>query len=48
MVNNGAVSKVLDTNIGNQIYTIPEGYHSGSGYVKLYLEAKSVTPTTSS
>ena len=45
MVNNGAVSKTLD---GTTIsYTIPKGYHSGTGTVKIVLETKSVTPTKS-
>ena len=28
-------------------YTIPKGYHSGSGAVKIVLETKTVTPTKS-
>lgn len=45
MTNNGAVSKTLD---GTTItYTIPKGYHSGTGTVKIVLEEKSVTPTKS-
>lgn len=45
MTNNGAVSKTLDaTSIS---YTIPKGYHSGTGSVKIVLEEKSVTPTKS-
>jgi hypothetical protein len=45
MPNNGAVSKTLD---GTTIsYTIPKGYHSGSGTVKIVLETKTVTPTKS-
>lgn len=45
MANNGAVSKTLD---GTTItYTIPNGYHSGTGTVKIVLEEKSVTPTKS-
>ena len=45
MPNNGAVSKTLD---GTTIsYTIPKGYHSGNGTVKIVLEAKTVTPTKS-
>lgn len=45
MVNNGAVSRTLD---GTTIsYTIPKGYHSGSGTVKIVLETKTVTPTKS-
>lgn len=48
MTNNGAVSKVLDANSNNQSYTVPKGYHSGSGTVKITLEEKSATPTKSS
>lgn len=47
MPNNGAVSKTLDANNGNQVYTVPKGYHSGSGSVKIVLETKSITPTKS-
>ena len=45
MVNNGAVDKTLD--VTTITYTIPKGYHSGSGTVKLVLETKTVTPTKS-
>ncbi len=45
MTNNGAVSKTLDATIVS--YTIPKGYHSGTGTVKISLEAKTVTPTKS-
>lgn len=45
MVNNGAVDRTLD--VTTITYTIPKGYHSGSGKVKLVLETKSVTPTKS-
>lgn len=48
MPNNGAVSKTLDATSGNQSYTVPRGYHSGSGKVSITLETKSVTPTESS
>lgn len=48
MANNGAVSKTLDTTSNNQTYTVPAGYHNGSGQVKITLETKSATPTTSS
>lgn len=45
MANNGAVAKTLD---GTTIsYTIPKGYHSGSGKVQIVLETKTVTPTKS-
>lgn len=43
MANNGAVSKTLNTTTTS--YTIPAGYHSGSGKVSITLEEKSVTPT---
>lgn len=45
MVNNGAVSKTLDATVIT--YTIPKGYHSGTGTVKITLETKTVTPTKS-
>ena len=45
MVNNGAVDKTLDAT--TITYTIPKGYHNGSGKVKLVLETKTVTPTKS-
>jgi hypothetical protein len=45
MLNNGAVDKTLD--VTTITYTIPKGYHSGSGKVKLVLETKTVTPTKS-
>jgi hypothetical protein len=45
MVNNGAVDKTLD--VTTITYTIPKGYHSGSGKVKLVLETKTITPTKS-
>ena len=45
MVNNGAVSKTLDAT--TVTYTIPKGFHSGSGTVKITLETKTVTPTKS-
>lgn len=45
MANNGAVSKTL--NVTTVSYTIPKGYHSGSGKVTITLETKSVTPTKS-
>lgn len=43
MVNNGAVTKILDATVVS--YTIPEGYHNGSGVVSISLESKTVTPT---
>lgn len=48
MANNGAVSKTLDASSGNQSYTVPTGYHNGSGKVQIVLETKTATPTTSS
>ena len=48
MTNNGAVSKSLDATTGNQSYTVPSGYHNGSGTVSITLETKSATPTTAS
>lgn len=45
MPNNGTVAKTLDATTGNQTYTVPKGYHSGTGAVKIVLETKSVTPT---
>jgi hypothetical protein len=45
MVNNGAVDKTLDAT--TITYTIPNGFHNGSGKVKLVLETKTVTPTKS-
>ena len=48
MTNNGAVSVSLDATANNQSYTVPTGYHNGSGTVSITLEEKSATPTTSS
>lgn len=45
MVNNGAVNKTLD--VTTITYTIPKGFHSGSGKVQIVLENKTVTPTKS-
>lgn len=45
MINNGAVDKTLD--VTTITYTIPKGYHSGTGKVQLVLETKTVTPTKS-
>lgn len=45
MVNNGAVDKILD--VTTITYTVPKGFHSGSGVVKIVLETKNVTPTKS-
>lgn len=48
MPNNGAVSKTLDATSGNQTYTVPKGFHSGSGSVGIVLENKTATPTKAS
>ena len=45
MPNNGAVSKTLD--ITTTSYTVPAGYHNGSGKVSIATETKSTTPTKS-
>lgn len=45
MVNNGAVSKTLTPS--DTSYTVPAGYHSGSGKVQIVTETKSVTPAES-
>lgn len=47
MADNGAVSQTLDATSGKQSYTIPQGYHNGSGKVSITLEEKSATPTKS-
>lgn len=39
----GAVSKVLDATTNNQEYTVPAGYHSGSGEVSIVLEERRFT-----
>ena len=43
MTNNGAVSKTLD--VTTITYTVPQGYHDGTGKVTIVLEEKTVTPT---
>ena len=43
MANNGAVTKTLDTT--TKSYTIPKGYHNGSGTVSVTTETKTATPT---
>lgn len=48
MTNQGAVNKTLDATTNNQTYTVPTGYHNGSGKVKITLETKSATPTKAS
>ena len=45
MPDNGAATKTLDAT--TITYTIPKGYHNGSGKVTITLEEKSVTPTKS-
>ena len=45
MPNNGAVSASLNT--GTTSYTIPAGYHNGSGTVSITTQEKSATPSTS-
>lgn len=45
MANNGAVSKTLDGT--TQSYTVPVGYHSGTGTVSIVTETRTATPTTS-
>lgn len=42
MANNGATGKTLD--VTTISYTIPKGYHSGSGVVNIVLEEKTVVP----
>ena len=43
MANNGAVSKVLTA--AEPSYTVPKGYHSGTGTVSIETETKTATPT---
>ena len=43
MANNGAVARTLAVTTSS--FTIPKGYHSGTGTVKIVLEEKTVTPT---
>lgn len=45
MANNGTVTKGLNTTTIS--YTIPKGFHNGSGKVTITLETKTVTPTKS-
>lgn len=44
MTNRGAVSQTLST--ATTSYTVPQGYHSGSGKVSISLEEKTATPNT--
>ena len=46
MANNGAVTQTLNTTTTS--YTIPKGYHSGTGKVSITTETKTATPTKSS
>lgn len=43
MTNNGAVNQTLNTTTTS--YTVPKGYHNGTGEVTITLEQKDVTPT---
>lgn len=45
MTNNNTVAKTLD--VTTISYTIPKGYHSGTGKVQIVLETKTITPTKS-
>ena len=45
MTNNGAVNRTLDTT--TKSYTVPAGYHSGTGSVSITTEEKTATPTKS-
>jgi hypothetical protein len=45
MVNNGAVTKTLSGSTTS--YTVPAGYHDGTGKVSIVTETKSATPTKS-
>ena len=45
MPNNGTVTKTLDDT--SKSYTIPKGYHDGTGKVSITTETKSATPTKS-
>lgn len=45
MANNGAVEETIDTLTTS--YTIPKGYHDGTGSVSVENETKAVTPTKS-
>ena len=47
MVNRGSVTTTVDSRTGHMSYTIPEGYHDGTGTVSLVNEEKTVTPSTS-
>ena len=45
IINRGAVSQSLDANTTS--YTVPAGYHNGSGTVSITPEEKTATPSTS-
>lgn len=45
MPNNGAVSQTLNTETTS--YTVPKGYHDGTGSVSITTETKTATPTKS-
>ena len=45
MPNNGAVAKTLT--LEEPSYSVPKGYHSGAGTVKIVPETKTATPTKS-
>lgn len=45
MTNNGAVNQTIS--VATPSYTIPSGYHNGSGKVSIVTETKSVTPSAS-
>ena len=45
IVSNGNVSRTLDS--GTTSYTIPAGYHGGTGKVQIVTEEKTVSPSTS-
>lgn len=45
MTNRGAVTQTLNTSTTS--YTIPKGYHSGTGTVSISTETKTATPSTS-
>lgn len=46
MANNGAVNKTLT--VTDNVYTVPAGYHSGTGKVSITPEEKTATPTKAS
>ena len=45
MTNNGAVNQTIS--VASPSYTIPSGYHNGSGKVSIVTETKTITPSTS-